>query len=148
MAFPAGLTDRSDEMRFRNAQQSPRDEHPTFPSLASPLRGIGSQMQQAHTPTASDARGSLHRRFTTNTVPTLPTLSPLSPIGQQRRQAAENSDYSTAVSACSGSQTEEVLRAERDSRPLAFIDAESQPVELVRYSIPSKAASPFPRWFY
>lgn len=43
-----------------------------------------------------DGRGQLHRRFTTNNIPTLST--PLSPIGQQRRQAAEPTEYSTAVS--------------------------------------------------
>ncbi|KAF2085772.1 ARM repeat-containing protein, partial [Saccharata proteae CBS 121410] len=44
-----------------------------------------------------DARASLQRRFTTNTVPTLPTLSQLSPIGQQRLQAAENTELTSAT---------------------------------------------------
>ncbi|KAK8179388.1 armadillo-type protein [Phyllosticta citribraziliensis] len=52
---------------------------------------------QAHTSTANDARATLPRRFTTNTVPTLPTISPLSPIGQQRRQAAESVDFTSAT---------------------------------------------------
>jgi hypothetical protein len=36
----------------------------------------------------ADVRGSLHRRFTTTTVPTMNGISGLSPIGQQRLQAA------------------------------------------------------------
>ncbi|KAF2180250.1 hypothetical protein K469DRAFT_715500 [Zopfia rhizophila CBS 207.26] len=89
MAFSTGIGDRSDDLRFRNAQ-SPRDES-SFPS---PLRNVGSQMQ-AHNSASSDARGHLHRRFTTNNIPTLNT--PLSPIGQQRRQAAEPTEYTTAT---------------------------------------------------
>ncbi|KAF1990568.1 hypothetical protein K402DRAFT_417356 [Aulographum hederae CBS 113979] len=95
MAFPHGLGDRIDDMRFRNPQ-SPRDEAP-FPTYSSPLRSIGSQLP-SQTTAVGDARQSLVRRFTTNTVPTLPTLStmsPLSPIGQQRKQAAESSDLSS-----------------------------------------------------
>jgi hypothetical protein len=42
-----------------------------------------------------DGRAQLHRRFTTNNIPTLST--PLSPIGQQRRQAAEPTEFTTAV---------------------------------------------------
>ncbi|KAB2573127.1 hypothetical protein DIS24_g11701 [Lasiodiplodia hormozganensis] len=95
MAFANGLGDRPEDRRFRSPQ-SPREES-TFPSFTSPIRSIASQMQ-AHTSTANDARGSLTRRFTTNTVPTMPTLSPLSPIGQQRRQAAENTELTSAVS--------------------------------------------------
>ncbi|KAF9634045.1 hypothetical protein BFW01_g4940 [Lasiodiplodia theobromae] len=94
MAFANGLGDRPEDRRFRSPQ-SPREES-TFPSFTSPIRSIASQMQ-AHTSTANDARGSLTRRFTTNTVPTMPTLSPLSPIGQQRRQAAENTELTSAL---------------------------------------------------
>ncbi|EON61784.1 hypothetical protein W97_01001 [Coniosporium apollinis CBS 100218] len=84
-----GLGERTDDTRFRNPQSSRED--------TSFLRGIGSQMQ-AQTPSASDARASLHRRFTTNTVPQLSSLSPLSPIAQQRRAAAEPvSDLSSAL---------------------------------------------------
>src|SRR6266567_1050465 len=43
MAFSAGLGDRADDLRFRNAQ-SPRDES-SFPSITSPLRGVGREMQ-------------------------------------------------------------------------------------------------------
>ncbi|OCK77344.1 hypothetical protein K432DRAFT_122834 [Lepidopterella palustris CBS 459.81] len=93
MAFSNGLGDRADDLRFRNAQ-SPRDES-SFQSITSPLRGVGSQMQ-AHNAASNDARSTLHRRFTTNTVPILQT--PLSPIGQQRRQAAEPAEFTTAVS--------------------------------------------------
>lgn len=95
MAYANGLGDRPDDRRFRSPQ-SPREES-TFPSFTSPIRSIASQMQ-AHTSTANDARASLTRRFTTNTVPQMPTLSPLSPIGQQRRQAAENTELTSAVS--------------------------------------------------
>ncbi|KAK7706195.1 hypothetical protein SLS57_009734 [Botryosphaeria dothidea] len=94
MAFSSGLGDRPEDRRFRSPQ-SPREES-TFPSFTSPIRSIASQMQ-AHTSTANDARASLTRRFTTNTVPTMPTLSPLSPIGQQRRQAAENTELTSAT---------------------------------------------------
>ncbi|EKG11259.1 hypothetical protein MPH_11603 [Macrophomina phaseolina MS6] len=94
MAFSSGLGDRPEDRRFRTSQ-SPREES-TFPSFNSPIRSIASQMQ-AHTSTANDARASLTRRFTTNTVPTMPTLSPLSPIGQQRRQAAENTELTSAT---------------------------------------------------
>jgi hypothetical protein len=96
MAFAGGLADRSDDMRFRSPQ-SPHDE-PNFPAITSPRRAVGTSMQSSGSSSA-DARQSLQRRFTTNTVPTLPTLSPLSPIGQQRKQAAESTDYTTAVSA-------------------------------------------------
>lgn len=94
MAFSSGLGDRPEDRRFRSPQ-SPREES-TFPNFTSPIRSIASQMQ-AHTSTANDARASLTRRFTTNTVPTMPTLSPLSPIGQQRRQAAENTELTSAT---------------------------------------------------
>ncbi|KAF2471287.1 ARM repeat-containing protein [Lindgomyces ingoldianus] len=49
----------------------------------------------AHNAASSDARGHLHRRFTTNNIPTLNT--PLSPIGLQRRQAAEPTEFTTAT---------------------------------------------------
>lgn len=84
MAFSAGLGDRG-------GLRSPREE-PTFASLASPLRTVGTQLASS---SASDARGQLHRRFTTNNIPTLST--PLSPIGQQRRQAAEPSEFTTTT---------------------------------------------------
>ncbi|ORY10563.1 hypothetical protein BCR34DRAFT_347319 [Clohesyomyces aquaticus] len=92
MAFPNGLADRADDVRFRNAQ-SPRDES-SFNSIASPLRNAGPQMA-AQNAASSDARGQLHRRFTTNNIPTLNT--PLSPIGLQRRQAAEPPEFTTAT---------------------------------------------------
>ncbi|KAF2002512.1 ARM repeat-containing protein [Amniculicola lignicola CBS 123094] len=87
MAFPAGMGERSDDARFRNPSQSPRDES-SFASITSPLRSVG-------TMASNDARGQLHRRFTTNNIPTLNT--PLSPIGQQRRQAAEPAEFTTAT---------------------------------------------------
>ena len=90
MAFSAGIGERGDDLRFRNPQ-SPREES-SFPPITSPLRSVGTQLA-AH---GSDARGQLHRRFTTNNIPTLST--PLSPIGQQRRQAAEPTEFMTAVS--------------------------------------------------
>lgn len=83
MAFSSGMGDR-------NGLKSPREES-SFSSLASPLRAVGAQMG----PSSNDARGQLHRRFTTNNIPTLST--PLSPIGQQRRQAAEPTEFTTAV---------------------------------------------------
>ncbi|CAI6333901.1 unnamed protein product [Periconia digitata] len=82
MAFSVGIGDRI---------KSPRDESSSFGPLASPLRSIGNQMASS----SSDARGQLHRRFTTNNIPTLST--PLSPIGQQRRQAAEPAEFTTAT---------------------------------------------------
>lgn len=84
MAFSTSIGDRG-------ALKSPREEA-SFASLTSPLRTVGTQMSSA----SSDARGHLHRRFTTNNIPTLST--PLSPIGQQRRQAAEPTEFTTAVS--------------------------------------------------
>ncbi|KAH8631389.1 mRNA binding protein Pumilio 2 [Alternaria alternata] len=48
-----------------------------------------------------DGRATLQRRFTTNNIPTMST--PLSPIGQQRRQAAEPTEFTTAV--CGHSRT-------------------------------------------
>ncbi|KAH7117974.1 armadillo-type protein [Dendryphion nanum] len=83
MAFSTGIGDRA-------ALKSPREES-AFTSITSPLRGVGSQMSSA----SNDARGHLHRRFTTNNIPTLST--PLSPIGQQRRQAAEPPEVTTAM---------------------------------------------------
>ncbi|KAJ4347830.1 uncharacterized protein N0V89_009200 [Didymosphaeria variabile] len=84
MAFSAGIGERS-------GLRSPREEQ-SFASLTSPLRAVGSQMGSS---SANDARGQLHRRFTTNNIPTLST--PLSPIGQQRRQAAEPTDFTTTT---------------------------------------------------
>ncbi|KAF2118933.1 hypothetical protein BDV96DRAFT_596738 [Lophiotrema nucula] len=89
MAFSANIGEQNDSLRFR-AAQSPRDES-SFSSITSPLRQMSS-----HASSANDARGQLHRRFTTNNIPTLST--PLSPIGQQRRQAAEPPEFTTAVS--------------------------------------------------
>lgn len=95
MAFSAGIGDRA-------PLKSPREE-PSFASITSPLRGGGvgsqmsSQMASQMSSASSDARGQLHRRFTTNNIPTLST--PLSPIGQQRRQAAEPPEVTSAVSA-------------------------------------------------
>lgn len=82
MAYPAGMGERG-------ALKSPRED--SFASLASPLRSVGTQMASS----SNDARGQLHRRFTTNNIPTQST--PLSPIGQQRRQAAEPTEFTTAV---------------------------------------------------
>ncbi|KAJ4378671.1 hypothetical protein N0V86_005542 [Didymella sp. IMI 355093] len=88
MAFSSGFGDRG-------GLRSPREEQSSFAALGltSPLRStFGSQ---AATSNAGDARGQLHRRFTTNNIPTLNT--PLSPIGQQRRQAAEPQEFTTAT---------------------------------------------------
>jgi hypothetical protein len=74
MAYPAGngglRSPREDSFAFRNA--------------------VGT-----HIGSSNDVRGQLHRRFTTNNIPTVST--PLSPIGQQRRQAAEPTEFTTAV---------------------------------------------------
>jgi hypothetical protein len=88
MAFSTGIGDRS-------GLRSPREEQSSFAGLGltSPLRStFGSQAASSN---ASDVRGQLHRRFTTNNIPTVNT--PLSPIGQQRRQAAEPQEFTTAV---------------------------------------------------
>lgn len=84
MAFSTGFGERS-------AFKSPREESSPFAPFTSPLRSVGSQLS----PSASDPRGTLHRRFTTNNMPTLNT--PLSPIGMQRRQAAEPQEFSVAT---------------------------------------------------
>lgn len=109
MAFSVGMGDRS-------GLKSPRDD-PPFAPLASPLRTMGSQMASSN-----DARGQLHRRFTTNNIPTLST--PLSPIGQQRRQAAEPAEFTTAVRSTSLyilSNTR--LHMDRPSRTLLLVAA-------------------------
>jgi hypothetical protein len=88
MAFSTGIGDRG-------GLRSPREEQSSFTGLGltSPLRStFGSQATSSN---ASDVRGQLHRRFTTNNIPTVNT--PLSPIGQQRRQAAEPQEFTTAV---------------------------------------------------
>jgi hypothetical protein len=74
MAYPAG----------NGGLRSPREESFAFRNT------VGTQMGSSN-----DGRGQLHRRFTTNNIPTLST--PLSPIGQQRRQAAEPTEFTTAV---------------------------------------------------
>jgi hypothetical protein len=74
MAYPAG----------NGGLRSPREESFAFRNTA------GAQIGSSN-----DVRGQLHRRFTTNNIPTLST--PLSPIGQQRRQAAEPTEFTTAV---------------------------------------------------
>jgi len=75
MAYPAGT----------GPLRSPREESFAFRNT------VGTQMGAS----SNDVRGQLHRRFTTNNIPTLST--PLSPIGQQRRQAAEPTEFTTAV---------------------------------------------------
>jgi hypothetical protein len=74
MAYPAG----------NGGLRSPREDSFAFRNTAG--NQIGS---------SNDVRGQLHRRFTTNNIPTVST--PLSPIGQQRRQAAEPTEFTTAV---------------------------------------------------
>ena len=88
MAFSTGIGDLC-------CLRSPREDQSSFAGLGltSPLRStFGSQAASSN---ASDVRGQLHRRFTTNNIPTVNT--PLSPIGQQRRQAAEPQEFTTAV---------------------------------------------------
>lgn len=75
MAYPAG----------NGGLRSPRED--SFPFRNTVGAQIGSS--------SNDVRGQLHRRFTTNNIPTVST--PLSPIGQQRRQAAEPTEFTTAV---------------------------------------------------
>lgn len=86
MAFSTGFGERS-------VFKTPREESSPFAPFTSPLRSAGLQLS----PSSSDPRGTLHRRFTTNNVLTLQT--PLSPIGMQRRQAAEPQEFSVAVCA-------------------------------------------------
>lgn len=74
MAYPAG----------NGGLRSPREDSFAFRNAAATQMG-----------SSNDVRGQLHRRFTTNNIPTLST--PLSPIGQQRRQAAEPTEFTTAV---------------------------------------------------
>ncbi|KAF2671687.1 hypothetical protein BT63DRAFT_177384 [Microthyrium microscopicum] len=95
-------------MAFSNGLKSPRDDSSfsTY-NTSSPMRTSSSQyVPQLNS--SSVERASLHRRFTTNTVPTLNNLSlqsPLSPIGQQRRQAAE-SGFDLSNSSVQKSQTQ------------------------------------------
>ncbi|KAF7448514.1 hypothetical protein A1F99_078780 [Pyrenophora tritici-repentis] len=70
-----------------NGLRSPREET----SFLSLNRAAQNQNQNQN----GDGRATLHRRFTTNNIPTL--SMPLSPIGQQRRQAAEPTEFTTAV---------------------------------------------------
>lgn len=92
MAFSNGSGDRFASI------PSPRDDAPSYTSYSSsPFRPM---MPTTTATTTSHERASLQRRFTTNAVPTVPTLgtmTPLSPIGLQRRQAAEQADYTSAV---------------------------------------------------
>lgn len=81
MAFPRAFGDRPESLVFRGPQ-SPREESASS-IYTSPLSPIRTTKANGAFPTASELRGSLQRRFTTNALPTL------SPIGQQRRQAAE-----------------------------------------------------------
>jgi hypothetical protein len=52
----------------------------------------------------TDVRGSLHRRFTTTTVPTMNGISGLSPIGQQRLQAAGETQPTVSAAPSSNSR--------------------------------------------
>ncbi|KAF2397182.1 ARM repeat-containing protein [Trichodelitschia bisporula] len=86
-------------MAFSNGLRSPREET-AFPTYSSSIRPIGNQTATSNASSTHPERQSLHRRFTTNTVPTLPslsTLTPLSPIGQQRRYVAEPSDLASSL---------------------------------------------------
>jgi len=124
-----GLGDRTDDTRFRNPQSSRED--------TSFLRGIGSQMQ-AQTPSASDARASLHRRFTTNTVPQLSSLSPLSPIAQQRRAAAEPvSDLSSAVRGLLLRQYPQYTTIASQLVPLKFFNGSGQAIVVAQLRDPA-----------
>jgi hypothetical protein len=86
MAYSNSTSDRMDELRFRS-QQSPRNDSSLL-GLVSPPRN-GSRMPQ---PAIShDSRGSLTRRFTTDSgrVPTIAS------IAGQRGQEAQ--DYGPSV---------------------------------------------------
>lgn len=82
MAFTNGLSERMGELRFPNPK-SPNDEVP-FSGYASPPRGQNSFFSpfQPSTSTSSDIRGSLQRRFTTDSS----KMSSLSSLGGQNSQ--------------------------------------------------------------
>src|SRR5271154_5616651 len=78
MAFTNGLNERMDELRF-GSQRSPTDENTYgFNSASRPQSSFFSSFQQP----SSDARGSLQRRFTTDSS----KISTVSPFGQQYAQ--------------------------------------------------------------
>lgn len=96
MAYSPNLPDAFDKARNRNSF-TPTDS--SLFSFFDVTPRPNSFREQTHPLANEAARGSLHRRFTTNTVPLLHNV--LSPIGQPRRQAMEASagpEYSLAVS--------------------------------------------------
>lgn len=103
MAFSPNLPDALDKARNRNSF-TPSDT--SLFSFFDVAPRSNSLRESPHALTNDEARGNLHRRFTTNTVPLLHNV--LSPIGQPRRQATESSagpEYSLGVSEISRLET-------------------------------------------
>jgi hypothetical protein len=94
MASNNSLSSRLEELRSRNPQSPPGES--TYSGYNTPTRYSGSFMQSHSQSTSTEARGSLQRRFTTDSG-TLPTLTP---IGQQPSQVMESVDMSATVSTC------------------------------------------------
>lgn len=90
MAYSNSTSDRIDELRFRNSQQSPRNDSSLL-GLVSPPRNGTRMPQPLH---SQDGRGGLTRRFTTDSgrVPTIATLT-------TQRGGQESQEYGPSVSA-------------------------------------------------
>ncbi|MCJ1244292.1 mRNA binding protein puf3, partial [Trapelia coarctata] len=88
MASNNSLSSRLEELRSRNPQSPPSES--TYSGYNTPTRYSGSFMQSHSQSTSTEARGSLQRRFTTDSG-NLPTLTP---IGQQPSQVMESVDMS------------------------------------------------------
>ncbi|USW49507.1 Putative armadillo-like helical, pumilio domain-containing protein [Septoria linicola] len=112
-------------MAYYRGAQSPRDEQ-QYTNPLSPPSQRNPNRWSANMATTGDVRGSLTRRFTTNTVPTL------SPIGQQRRQAAGDMQATNAQSRMTPSERaarhyETLLQAQRKiQEELEKVDAETR----------------------
>jgi hypothetical protein len=89
MAFTNGLSERMGELRFPNPR-SPNDEVP-FSGYASPPRGQNPFFSPFQS-SASDTRGSLQRRFTTDSS----KMSALTGVGGQNPQMVK-SHFSASV---------------------------------------------------
>lgn len=114
MAFTPNINDAFERTRNRNSF-IPSDNI-SFSFFDAGLRPT-SLRESAQQSSTDPARGSLQRRFTTNTVPLIQNV--LSPIGQPRRQAMEASvgpDYSIAVSAAFFAVT--IVRGSIEQPPL------------------------------
>ena len=81
MAFNGSITTRLGDLRYRNSQTSTGESQSGY---TTPSRYSGSFMN-SHSQSASDARASLQRRFTTDSS----KMQPLAPMSQQAPHMAE-----------------------------------------------------------